>query len=167
MIRQFSILMLLLAATCAGCQNRKPLSSGIEAKQDAPNSLKLTTRLGMAATAFTKDSVPLSFTVINETDTVQRFCKWETPFEPLLGKYMDITDGQGNQADFLGAMARRVMPPPPESYIEVLPHDSVSTVFNLAKNYSMKSGRYTVKYTGGGVSSLEGGNEINITITDY
>jgi hypothetical protein len=167
MIRQFSIFILVATALGTGCQNRKSVSTANEVKQTAPDTLKLRTRLGTAAAAFTKDSVILSFTVINEADTAQRFCKWETPFEPRLGKYMEITDVQGNEASFTGAMARRVMPPPPESYIEVPPHDSVRTVFNLAKNYSLSSGEYKARYTGGGVSGLETANEIKITITDH
>ncbi|MDT0678666.1 hypothetical protein [Autumnicola musiva] len=108
----------------------------------------------------------MSFTVINDNDRVQQFWKWETPFEPRVGKYMEVTDEQGNKAAFKGAMARRVMPPPPESYIEVPPHDSVKTTFNIAKNYCIKSRRYTVKYSGGGVSELEAGNALKITVRD-
>jgi len=59
---------------------------------------------------------------------MQQFCKWETPFEPRLGKYMEVMDVRENQVAFTGAVARRVMPPPPESYISVPPHDSVTTV---------------------------------------
>ena len=117
MIRQFSIFILVATATCAGCQNENSASTANEVKQKAPDTLKLRTRLGTAAKTFTKDSVMVSFTVINEADTVQHFCKWETPFEPRLGKYFEITDVQGNEVQFTGAMARRVMPPPPESYI--------------------------------------------------
>ena len=97
---------------------------------------------------------------------MQQFCKRETPFEPQLGKYMEVMDVRENQLAFTGAVGRRVMPPPPESYISVPPHDSVTTVFNLAKHYSIKTGQYTAKYIGGGVSGLESSNEIKITITD-
>jgi hypothetical protein len=147
----------------SAAKNRKPNAVTEEDKQNE-NAFTLETRLGKAAEAFTKDSVRLSFTVINTADTVQRFCKWETPFEPKLGKYLDIKDTQGNEAPFMGAMARRTMPPPAESYIEVSAHDSVRTVFNLAKNYTVAPGEYSVKYIGGGVSGLQAGNEIKITV---
>lgn len=172
MIRQLSILILIAATAFTGCRNQKPVSTADVAQQRAPDSeivsnrTPLKTRLGSAANTFTKDSVMLSFTVINESDTVQRFCKWETPFEPGIGKYMDLTDARGTEPPFIGAMARRVMPPPPESYITIPPHDSIRTVFNLADNYSIEPGQYTVKYSGGGISGLDAGNEIDISVTD-
>ena len=166
MIRLISILILIAAATVTGCQNQQSDSSTNEVKQTNVKLGKLETRLGTAAEAFTKDSVLLSFTVMNDGDTVQRFCKWETPFEPHLGKYFEVIDGQGVEATFTGAMARRVMPPPAESFIEVPPHDSVRVMFNLAKKYSITNGQYTVKYSGGGVSGLEAGNAIKITVSN-
>lgn len=162
MTRQL-VFLLIATAACMSCQDRKPDATTEEGKQNE-NAVTLETRLGKAAEAFTKDSVQLSFTVVNTADTVQRFCKWETPFEPKLGKYLDIKDAQGNEAPFTGIMARRIMPPPAESYIEVPAHDSVRTVFNVAKNYTVAPGQYSVKYTGGGVSGLEAGNEIKITV---
>ena len=125
---------------------------------------KLRTRLGIAGKGLTSDSVLVSFTVINPTDSALRFCRWETPFEPKLGKYLEVVSEQGTQAAFKGAMARRVMPPPDESYITVAAHDSVRTVINLPDNYSISTGQYTIRYTGGGVSGLEAGNEIRIKV---
>ena len=165
MIRQSIISIVLATAICAGCQNQNPAPTSNEVNDKAPDTFRLRTRLGTEAKTFTKDSVMVSFTVINEADSVLRFCKWETPFEPQLGKYMEVTDEQGNEALFTGAMAKRMMPPPPESYIDVPSHDSVRTVFNLAKNYSVKSGEYKARYIGGGISGLEAGNGITFTIT--
>ncbi len=150
-------LLIALVAICAlavcaltgtGCQGRKPESgSSIADSSMADSSIvnspagdsaptppqpqagsgKLRTRLGIAGTTFTADSVPVSFTVINPTDSALRFCRWETPFEPKLGKYLEVISEQGTEAAFKGAMARRVMPPPDESYITVAAHDSVRT----------------------------------------
>ena len=106
----------------------------------------------------------LSFSIVNHADTVQRFVKWETPFEPFIGKYLEIINAQGNEVQFTGPMARRVMPPPADAYIEVPAHDSVRTVFNAAKNYVFEGGQYTIKYTGGGVSNLDAGKEIKIAV---
>jgi hypothetical protein len=166
MTRQLTVLILIAAATFGGCQKQKQNSSTKETEEKTVKSAKLVTRLGTAAEVFTNDSIPLSFTVVNDADTVQHFCKWETPFEPRLGKYIEVMDEQGTEAPFKGAMARRVMPPPAESYIAVSAHDSVRTVFNLAKNYTVKSGQYTLKYTGGGVSGLDAGNEIKIKVSN-
>nr|WP_315399155.1 hypothetical protein [uncultured Sphingobacterium sp.] len=164
MVRQFSLIIGLGIIMFTGCQNQKTISSASKTKQTLTVIPKLATHLRAYSNNLTTDSVILSFTVANHSDTMQRFCKWETPFEPFLGKYMEIIDVQGNEAEFTGPMAKRMMPPPEESYIQVSPHDSVSTVFNLAKNYSIKPGKYTVKYTGGGISGLEPGNEIKIVV---
>jgi hypothetical protein len=158
--------MLMAAVTVAGCQNRKSTSTASNAKQTIKNSGKLEARLTPAARVFTKDSISLAFTVINNADTAQRFCKWETPFEPRIGKYFEITDDKGNEAPFRGAVARRKMPPPPESYISVPAHDSVRTLFNLADKYTFKTGQYLVKYSGGGVSGLETMIELKITVAE-
>lgn len=167
MIRQFYLVIFIAATISVSCQNQKPISATNEAKQTVSEAPKLETHLRTVANNVTADSVQLSFTVINNADTAQQFCKWETPFEPRLGKYMEIIDQQGNEAQFTGAMARRVMPPPTESYIQVPPHDSVRIVFDLAKNYSLKSGQYTVRYIGGGISGLQSGNEIKISIKGH
>lgn len=129
-------------------------------------ALSLKTKLSAAAKTFRKDSVMLSFTIINATNQTQRFCKWDTPFDPGIGKYMGISDAQGNEPPFIGAMARRVMPPPPESYIEVPANDSLTTVFNLADSYSLENSRYTIRFIGGGISGLNAGNDVKIRVRD-
>lgn len=163
MIRQSALFLIFLAAA-AGCQNRKAgLSSG-DPKSEAVLSGKLETHLRATAGSFSPDSVQLTFTVVNHADTAQRFVKWETPFEPRIGKYLEVTDEQGAEAEFKGAMARRVMPPPAEAYMEVPAHDSLSTRFNVATNYSLSEGQYTIKYVGGGVSGLDGGKALKIKV---
>lgn len=164
MIRQL-LTALLIVAAATGCQNRKLSADGDATTAEQQKSGKLEMRLAPAAQVFTPDSVMLSFTIVNHADTAQRFVKWETPFEPFLGKYLEIKDTNGTEAEFRGAMARRVMPPPAEAYIEVAAHDSVNTVFNAAKNYSLAAGAYSIKYTGGGVSGLESGKEVKVTVT--
>ncbi len=163
MIRQFSFL-LLVSTLLPGCQNQKSVYIVIKAKLNTHDSSPLETQLRAIDTNFSTGSVQLSFTVVNHADIVQYFCKWETPFDPFLGKYMLVINEQGTEARFKGPMTRRIMPPPSESYIQVQPHDCASTVYNLAKNYTIKSGSYSVKYTGGSVSGLQSGNEIKIVI---
>lgn len=163
MIRQSAIFLLFLAAA-TGCQNRKAGLNSTDAKSDVMHSGKLETHLRATAGSFSSDSVQLTFTVVNHADSAQRFVKWETPFEPQLGKYLEVMDEKGQEAEFKGAMARRVMPPPAEAYIEVPAHDSVRTAFNLAKNYTLAAGQYTIKYVGGGVSGLDAGKEIKIEV---
>ena len=101
------------------------------------------------------DSVMLTFTVYNQTTKDQTFCKWHTPFEPPMSKYLDVTDEKGNEAQYLGAMAKRVMPPPASSYLTVKAGDSLSVTVNLQKSYQLdQPGTYNLKYNSEGISGL-------------
>ncbi|MGO3109552.1 MAG: protease [Sphingobacterium sp.] len=101
------------------------------------------------------EPVELTFTVYNRADTVQRFCKWHTPFEPFISKYLDIKSANGEEVNYKGAMAKRVMPPPADSYIEVKPKDSVTVRVDLLIGYDfIDSGEYTIIYTGQNMSRL-------------
>lgn len=101
------------------------------------------------------DSVLLKFTVHNPENSAQQFCKWHTPFEPLMSKYLEIKDETGTEADYRGPMAKRIMPPPASSYIKVNPGDSLSTTVNLLKGFAIiKPGKYTVTYVGQNMSGL-------------
>lgn len=163
MMRQSAIFLIFLAAA-TGCQNRKAGMNSADLKAEAITSGKLDTHLRATADSYSPDSVQLTFTVVNHADTAQRFVKWETPFEPRLGKYLEVKDENSQEAEFKGAMARRVMPPPAEAYMEVPAHDSLSTSFNVATNYTFSEGQYTIKYVGGGVSGLDAGKEIKIKV---
>ncbi len=163
MIRKCTTLILLAAAFTA-CQNVKSTLPTTKNTADSSNTAGLQVFLRPAAQTMTSDSVLLSFTIVNNSDSVQRFVKWETPFEPHIGKYIAVMDAQGEEAQFTGAMARRVMPPPAEAYLEVPAHDSLRTEFNLARNYVLKAGEYNLKYTGGGVSNLPETPELKITV---
>jgi len=164
MIRKLSLLALIAATTCTSCQESKPKPEKEQLTETTTKSEKLLAKLGAPKPSFAKDSILLSFTVVNNADSIQQFCRWETPFEPRIGKYLEIKDNEGKEATFMGAMARRVMPPPAETYIKVPAHDSVTTVFNVSTNYTVQGGDYTVKYTGGGVSGLETSNELKINV---
>ena len=101
------------------------------------------------------DSVKLKFTVYNQADSVQQFCKWHTPFEPLMSKYLDVTSETGEEASYKGPMAKRVMPPPADSYVKINPGDSLSMDVDVLKAYAIKTpGKYTVKYNAQNISGL-------------
>ncbi|HEY0176199.1 MAG TPA: protease [Pedobacter sp.] len=102
-----------------------------------------------------KDQVKLKFTVYNQADSVQHFCKWHTPFEPLMSKYLEIKDENGEEAAYQGPMAKRMMPPPADSYLKVNPGDSLSVDVDVSKGYAIKkAGKYTISYTGQNMSGL-------------
>lgn len=101
------------------------------------------------------DSLQLRFTVYNRSTRNQRFCKWHTPFEPPMSKYLDIKDEQGIEAQYRGIMAKRIMPPPADSYLDVKPGDSLSVKVDLSKIYLLdKPGKYTVRYNAQEISGL-------------
>ncbi|RZK76565.1 MAG: protease [Pedobacter sp.] len=101
------------------------------------------------------NSIEMRFTVYNSSDKSQQFCKWHTPFEPPMSKYLDITDEEGVEAQYMGAMAKRIMPPPADSYITVKPGDSLSVKVDLSKIYRVeKAGRYVVRYVAQEMSGL-------------
>jgi hypothetical protein len=162
MIRQICSVIIAAAVLTAGCHSQKPITGAGDVAQQEAGASKLKVHMASVLRSPVKDSVMLSFTVINNTNQVQQFCKWETPFEPRLGKYFEVKDDQGNEALFKGAMARRVMPPPQEAYIQVPAHDSVRTVINLAHTYTLTADKYTIAYTGGGVSGINAGNVVKV-----
>ena len=103
----------------------------------------------------TGDSLKLKFTVYNTADSVQHFCKWHTPFEPLMSKYLDVKSENGDEVSYKGPMAKRMMPPPASSYMAVNPKDSTATTVDLLKAYDItKPAKYTITYVGQNMSGL-------------
>jgi len=137
-------------------QNVKATADSVTTKaaeQAAPKSLFATLRIKHNIKA--GDSVKLKFTVYNPTDSVKQFCKWHTPFEPLISKYLEIKDARGEEAAYQGAMAKRIMPPPASSYQSINPGDSLSIDVDVLKGYAVKKpGQYSIIYTGQGMSGL-------------
>jgi len=101
------------------------------------------------------DSVLLRFTVYNPADSAKQFCKWHTPFEPLMSKYLNITDEKGEEVAYKGAMAKRMMPPPASAYLSLNAKDSTAVTVDLLKGYAIsKPARYKVVYEGQNMSGL-------------
>jgi hypothetical protein len=101
------------------------------------------------------EPVLLKFTVYNNADSVQQFCKWHTPFEPLMSKYLDIKAENGEEVSYKGAMAKRMMPPPASSYQKLNSKDSLSADVDLLKGYDItKPAKYTVVFNSQEMSGL-------------
>jgi hypothetical protein len=97
----------------------------------------------------------LKFTVYNQGASTQKFCKWHTPFEPLMSKYLEIKDENGVEMMYRGAMVKRIMPPPESSYIKVSKKDSISATVDLLKAFAITDpSKYTVSYTGQDMSGV-------------
>ncbi|ARS39028.1 hypothetical protein CA265_04785 [Sphingobacteriaceae bacterium GW460-11-11-14-LB5] len=113
------------------------------------------------------DPLMLRFVVYNNSDTTKSFCIWHTPFEPLMSSYLSITNEKGEEAQYKGAMAKRMMPPPASSYSTVKPGDSLVANADLLKAYDLKEGSsYKVVYTGGNMSGLVSRDTITFVYTE-
>lgn len=152
---------IILAFTSCGISNDKNQTNASSTHSsdtfvhDDPLEKELFAKISVKDIVATGEPVELTFTVYNRADTAQRFCKWHTPFEPFISKYLEIKSASGEEVNYKGAMAKRVMPPPADSYIEVKSKDSVTTRVDLLKGYDfMDSGEYTVVYTGQNMSGL-------------
>lgn len=151
-----AIAVLFLASSC-GLNNTA--STSLTDTASAPSTTEigkgLYVTMRICDTIRTGQPLELLFMVKNTTDTTIRFLKWDTPFEPLVSKYLDIVDAKGHQMDYRGAMAKKMMPPPAESYITVPPGDSLSAVVNLLDAYAItEPSQYTLVYVGGNMSGL-------------
>lgn len=161
-MKNYQILFCAAIAALSSCtvgshtsQTDKTYSLTTETKADTA-SKELLAQMTMPATVKLGDSVLLKFTVKNNADSTQRFCKWHTPFEPLMSKYLDVKNDKGEDMTYLGAMAKRMMPPPESSYMSLKAQDSVTTNVNLLKGYAIKApGKYTVIYVGENMSGLK------------
>lgn len=110
-------------------------------------------------------AINMRFTVYNNTDTVTKFCIWHTPFEKLMSKYLDVALDDYTPIDYKGPMAKRIMPPPADSYKELNAGDSTSADFNLADAYAItKAGNYTIKYNSSTISGIVVSDSLKIKI---
>ena len=146
-------LVLLLAAACSMQTDSAKATADAQAQ---PADTALLATIKMKESIITGDSVLLNFTVYNHTDSTKKFLKWQTPFEPLLSKYLDIKNEQGEEVAYKGPMAKRMMPPPAEAYLSLEPKDSLKATVDILKGYDLtKPGKYTVNYTGENISGLK------------
>jgi hypothetical protein len=152
------VLALIAFASCSQSTRNTDSATTDSLKSDTVLTSASSTvyaKMSLSPTIKAGEALQMRFTVYNNADTVQQFCKWHTPFEPLLSKYLDITDEAGEEASYKGAMAKRMMPPPADSYLKVKPKDSLTTVVDLAKGYNItKPGTYKVKYNAQNMSGL-------------
>jgi len=125
----------------------------------------LTAKLTVPQSIAEANPIELTFTVYNKTDRDRTFCKWHTPFEPLMSKYLDIINANGEEANYQGPMAKRIMPPPAVSYITLKPGDSLSVKTDLRTAYNIKgTGKFMVSYNSSNISGLKVADSTSFTI---
>lgn len=141
-------------------------SSEQASKTDTAHSL-YATLASVAVSPSLHDSLMIRFTVNNPTDAPLRFTTYHTPFEGFISKFLTVTDSRGHQVDYTGAMARRIMPPPENTYHTVAAGESEAVVFDLKKGYKIAhAGTYTLQYNSERISGIANGASITITVVD-
>lgn len=152
-------------ASCGTSQkntNRSTTDSALTAHADTV----LTGQLALPLTLKADAPIEMKFTVHNYTDTARTFCKWHTPFERLMSKYLDIVAENGEGVAYTGPMAKRVMPPPADSYILIKPNDSLTVTVDLRQAYDFKNpGKYTIKYNSENISCIHIPDSLSLTLT--
>lgn len=114
-----------------------------------------------------QDSIQITFTVNNPTEDTLKFTQYHTPFEGFISNFLEVKDSAGNEVKYIGAMAKRVSPPPAETYHTLAPGEQESISFDLKKGYALeKPGTYTLEYTGGLISGIASGEILQIEIVE-
>ena len=160
-MKNYKLILPVALLALSACSQNTMKTDNAEAKTDSTTASEQVTEKGLYAKMYIQenikagDTVALRFTVFNPADTAQQFCKWHTPFEPLISKYLDITDEKGEEVAYKGAMAKRIMPPPASAYLKVNAGDSLSVSVDLLKGYAIsKPAKYKVVYVGQNMSGL-------------
>ncbi|WP_293307378.1 protease [Pedobacter sp. UBA5917] len=148
----------------AGCSQKVHNTTSNSASESKSDSLYVV--LKIKDIIKTGEKVTLNFTIHNDQSTEKSFCKWHTPFEPLMSKYLDIKDENGNEASYKGPMAKRIMPPPADSYLIIKPEDILSSEVDLLKAYQLEAGKkYTVSYNSSSISGVKATNTVTFRYT--
>lgn len=113
------------------------------------------------------DSLPMVFSVYNPTKDTLRFTQYHTPFEGFISNFLTITNAAGKEVPYMGAMAKRVMPPPAETYCAVAPSETDSVRFSIMKGYNLtEPGIYTIQYNAGNVSGMANGKPVIVRVAE-
>jgi len=144
--------------TSASCQSTKKKENATNATMD---TTAVTTDTALVASMRAnqdyrlQDSVSILFIVSNPTPDTLRFTQYHTPFEGFMSNFLTITDASGAEVPYIGAMTRRIMPPPEETYHTLAPGAQDSVRFDLSKGYRFeKPGTYTLRYNSGTISGI-------------
>jgi hypothetical protein len=153
-------LFLFVACSPTTQDGEKATTTNADSKTDTT----LVAAMFIPAVSAANAPIEMTFTIYNRTDSVRTFCKWHTPFEPLMSKYLDVTSAEGEEAAYKGPMAKRIMPPPADSYVSIKPKDSLSIKVDLTKAYDIKPGSYVVRYNSQSISGLSVTDSVKISV---
>lgn len=153
--------------TLAACLSIFSFASCKNAQKTTSTKEELVTVISVPEKVKAGSPIMLKFTVSNNSGKELQFCKWHTPFEKFMNSYFEITDSKGEQVQYRGVMAKRVMPPPAEAYIKVGANSKVSADIDLLTGYKITApGKYKLVYQDSNMSGLTNVNEVSFTVTE-
>ena len=163
MLKLKNILFPVMLIALAGCSRKVHNSQNNDTTKNQGDSLLVTLSIKDVFKAGEKPN--LKFVVSNGKSMSRSFCKWQTPFEPLMSKYLDIRDEDGNEASYKGPMAKRIMPPPADSYQTVNPMDTLVSTVDLSIAYELEADKkYTVSFNSASISGLSPTNSVSFKL---
>lgn len=150
------LLLLVLFGSCSlSCAPIRSKHTSNSNTKNQGTKQGLTGIMSIPDTILKSEPVLMTFTIYNKSDSALRFCKWHTPFEPFMSKYLEVTMESGEALAYQGPLAKRVVPPPPDSYIEVKARDSITVTVDLKNAYSFSlPGKYFITYSGQNISGI-------------
>ena len=169
---------LLMATVGLTVQCQQPQQQGSETEQTETQTGELTETPAADTTLYAvlepvgalslqQDSLMIGFTVVNPTADTLEFTVYHTPFEGFISKFLTVTDSAGQEVNYQGAMAKRVTPPPADTYRTVAPGQREQVTFDLRKGYAIEQpGTYTLQYNSERISGIANGEPLTITVVE-
>ncbi len=151
----------------SACQTKNTKKENLQSTEEMKSKTDTTliASLEVDSVVTLTDSISVLFLVNNPTEDTLRFTQYHTPFEGFMSNFLTITDEKGNEVSYIGAMTRRVMPPPEDTYHSLAPGQTDSVRFILNKGYRFdKAGLYTIQYNGGSVNGLSSDTIVKLNI---
>jgi hypothetical protein len=126
-----------------------------------------TITISTAKTQFEKnEAVVISFLITNTSNKNIKVCKYLTPCEGFMGKFLEIKEIKNNKdVAYKGIMVKRGAPES-DDYIEIKPSEKTECSINIKEAYPIdKEGEYTIQFKGKPANNLPDSNTIKIKIS--
>lgn len=128
---------------------------------------RITSRLSAADDYDVRTPIVIRFTVENSASDTIKFTKYNTPFEGFLGDFLEIKNDKGDKMNYIGPMAKRVMPPPADAFVVVPPNEKKWVDIDIKQGYKIdNTGNYILKFLGDEINGLSSGEPIKISLKD-
>jgi len=149
--------LLVLILITLSCKTNKPMTD--------KTVHKITTHLEMSKNTFqVGDTIPIKFSVQNNTNTTFEFCPWQTPLEKELTANCFEIIYKGDTLPYKGRMTKRI-PPTKKDNLLLSPQETSTQTININKAYSIdKPGTYTIRFLGRPINKLPDSKSITFSI---